>query len=284
MPKQTIVLVNPSELSLENNQIKIVQDEQEYLRPIEDVRCLLIDNHLVHITIPLLNKLSESNVAVVFCNERHLPVSMLLDLDSNNLQSKYIRGQIGCQEPLKKRIWKQIVERKIMNQSLLLEKLNFGHDLLKPYYTNVKAGDTSNREGIAAKIYWKKLFGKDFVRDRIGDAPNNLLNYGYTLLRSFTARAIMDAGLLPLIGVFHKNYYNSFPLADDLLEPYRPFVDEKVFGIFQSGKNEIDKNVKQDILQVFYETATYEEIVSTARTLADIYVGYGNILYYPKLM
>ncbi len=284
MPKQTIVLISPAELSLESNQIKIVQDEQEYLRPIEDVRCLLIDNHSVHLTVPLLNKLSESNVAVVFCNERHLPISMLMDLASNGMQSKYIRGQIDCQQPQKKRIWKQIVEHKIKNQSQLLEKLGYDRNVLKPYYVNVKAGDTSNREGAAAKVYWKKLFGKDFIRDRFGDAPNNFLNYGYTLLRSFTSRAIMDAGLLPLIGVFHRNYYNSFPLADDLMEPYRPFVDEKVFELFQSDKNEVDKSVKQSILQVFYETATYEEIVSTARTLADIYVGDGEILYYPKLM
>ena len=109
---------------------------------------------------------------------------------------------------------------------MLLEKLGIGNDLLKIYYVNVKVGDSSNREGIAAKIYWKKLFGKNFIRDRIGDVPNNFLNYGYTLLRSFTSRAIMDAGLLPLIGIFHKNYYNSFPLADDLMEPYRPFIDE----------------------------------------------------------
>ncbi len=284
MPKQTIILENPADVSLEYNQIKIVQDEQTYYRPIEDVRCLIVDNHSVHITIPLVNKLMDENVLVVFCNERHVPTSMLLDLDSNGMQSKYIRGQLAIQEPTKKRIWKQIVERKIQNQSLLLEKLNKGTGILKQYYTNVRSGDTSNREGIAAKVYWKELFGKEFIRDRIGDVPNNFLNYGYTLLRSFTSRAIMDAGLLPLIGVFHKNYYNSFPLADDLMEPYRPFVDEKVFEIYSAQKKEIDKCVKQDLLQIFYEKATYDEILATARTLAKIYVGEGMVLYYPKFV
>ena len=282
MPKQTIALINPAEVSLEYNQIKIVQEEQTYLRPIEDVRCLLVDHHSVHLTVPLLNKLTESNVAVVFCNERHVPTSMLLDLESNGMQSKYIRGQLTCQEPLKKRIWKQIVERKILNQSLLLEKLNIGICLLKPYYVNVKAGDTSNREGIAAKVYWKKLFGKDFIRDRIGEVPNNFLNYGYTLLRSFMSRAIMDAGLLPIVGVFHRNYYNSFPLADDLMEPYRPFVDEKAFELHSARKVEINKLVKQAFLQLLYDRVTYDELLSTARTLAGIYVGEGKMLYYPK--
>ena len=284
MPKQTIALINPADVSLEYNQIKIVQDEHVYLRPIEDVRCLLIDHHSVHITIPLLNKLSESNVAVVFCNERHIPISMLLDLESNGMQSKYIRGQLATQEPLKKRIWKQIVERKIINQSMLLEKLGIGKDLLKIYYANVKVGDSSNREGIAAKIYWKKLFGKIFIRDRIGDVPNNFLNYGYTLLRSFTSRAIMDAGLLPLIGIFHKNYYNSFPLADDLMEPYRPFVDEKVFELYSKKKVDIDQSVKQELLQIFYDKVSYDELLSTTRTLAGIYIGEGKVLYYPKLV
>lgn len=284
MPKQTIILENPADISLEYNQIKIVQEEQTYYRPIEDVRCLIVDNHSVHVTIPLITKLMDENVLVVFCNERHVPTSMLLDLDSNGMQSKYIRGQLATQEPTKKRIWKQIVERKIQNQSLLLEKLNKGTGILKQYYTNVRSGDTSNREGIAAKVYWKELLGKEFIRDRIGDIPNNFLNYGYTLLRSFTSRAIMDAGLLPLIGVFHKNYYNSFPLADDLMEPYRPFIDEKVFEIYSAQKKEIDKCVKQELLQIFYERATYDEILATARTLAKIYVGEGMVLYYPKIM
>ena len=174
------------------------------------------------------------------------------------------------------------MEHKILNQSLLLEKLNIGVGLLKPYYSNVKSGDTSNREGVAAKEYWKKLFGKEFIRDRIGKEPNNFLNYGYMLLRSFMTRAIMDAGLLPLVGVFHRNYYNSFPLADDLMEPYRPFVDEKAFELHSAKRMNIDKSVKQAFLQLLYDKVTYDQMISTARTLAGVYVGEGKILYYPK--
>jgi len=284
MPKQTIVFINPAELSLDYNRIRIEQEDGVYLRPIEDVRIIIIDNHSVHITIPLLNKLAENNVSVVFCNERHIPTTMLMDLESNGMQSKYIRGQLSVTEPTKKRIWKQIVERKIENQSLLLEKIGHGSQVLKQYYTNVKTGDTTNREAIAAKIYWKILFGKDFIRDRIGETPNNLLNYGYALLRSYMSRAIMDAGLLPLIGVFHKNYYDSFPLADDLMEPYRPFVDETVYDLYTRGKTEIDKSIKQELLQVFYDSITYDDMSLTTHSLAGIYLNERNVVCYPKLI
>jgi len=284
MPKQTIVFINPAELSLDYNRIRIEREDGVYLRPIEDVRIIIIDNHSVHITIPLLNKLAENNVSVVFCNERHIPTTMLMDLESNGMQSKYIRGQLSVTEPTKKRIWKQIVERKIENQSLLLEKIGHGSQVLKQYYTNVKTGDTTNREAIAAKIYWKILFGKDFIRDRIGETPNNLLNYGYALLRSYMSRAIMDAGLLPLIGVFHKNYYDSFPLADDLMEPYRPFVDETVYDLYTRGKTEIDKSIKQELLQVFYDSITYDDMSLTTHSLAGIYLNERNVVCYPKLI
>lgn len=283
MPKQTIIFTNPAELSLDYNRIKIEQENSIYYRPIEDIRVILIDNHSVHITIPLLNKLAENNVSVVFCNDLHIPTAMLMDLDSNGMQTKYIRGQLSVSEPTKKRIWKQIIERKIENQSLLLEKFGYGSQILKQYYTNVKAGDTTNREGVAAKIYWKNLFGKNFIRDRFGVEPNNFLNYGYALLRSYISRAIMDAGLLPLIGIFHKNYYDSFPLSDDLMEPYRPFVDEKVYHLFAQGKTEIDKYIKQELLQIFYDSITYDDMSLTTHSLAGIYRKERNIVYYPKL-
>ena len=229
MSKQTIYITSAAELSVKHNQMHIKTEQQDgCLRSFEDLAAVIVDHHSAHLTVPLINLLSQNNVRVVFCNEQHMPVTMLMDLDSNVLQAKHFRVQLEAGKPLKKQIWKQIVERKIQNQSLLLKKIGKGDDLLAPYHTRVKSGDTTNREGIAAKIYWQNMFGKQFIRDRIGPVPNNLLNYGYALLRSAVARGIMDAGLLPTVGIFHRNYFNSFPLAEDLMEPYRPFVDELV--------------------------------------------------------
>lgn len=199
--------------------------------------------------MPLLNLLAQHNIAVVFCNEQHIPTTMLMDLESNSMQAKHIRAQLEAGRPLCKQVWKQIVECKIRNQSVLLEKLGKGDDPLRRYHSTVKSGDSTNREGIAAKVFWRMLFGPDFIRDRIGLPPNNLLNYGYALLRSVTARAIMDAGLLPMVGVFHRSYYDAFPLADDLMEPYRPFIDEKVYALHKKGDNPVGQNSEKGIVR-----------------------------------
>lgn len=196
MAKQTIYLTSAVDLNVQHNQLHILMADsgKEYLRSFEDIRMIIVDHHSVHITIPLINLLAQNNIGVVFCNKHHIPTTMLMDLDSNCMQTKHFRAQLEAGKIINKQIWKQIVERKIQNQSNLLSKLSLGENLLKPYYTNVKSGDTTNREGIAAKQYWRHLFGEKFLRDRMGPCPNNYLNYGYTLLRSAMARAIMDAG------------------------------------------------------------------------------------------
>ena len=284
LPKQTLYFTHPAELSLHNGQLKIrLSDESEHLRPIEDLRILIIDHHSVHFTVPLLTKLSENNVSMVFCNESHLPVTMTMDFDSNCRQTKYYRGQLEAGLPMKKRIWKQIIEHKIHNQARLLDKLGLDGSCLKPYYSNVRSGDSSNREGISAKVYWRKLFGREFVRDRFAPPPNNMLNYGYALLRSYMARAVMDAGLLPGIGIFHCNYYNAFPLVDDLMEPYRPYVDEQVFALYAVGVCEITRQCKQVLLELFYSELSFDIFSETAHSLAGIYSHTGNYIVYPSL-
>ena len=285
MPKQTIYITSAADLSVKNSQLQITFPDKgtSYLRSIEDLGTLIIDHHSAHLTVPLLNRLAEQNVGVVFCNEQHTPTTMLMDLESNSMQAKHTRAQIEAGKPLRKQIWKQIVEFKIRNQSALLEKLGKGHDPLRRYHTQVKSGDNTNREGIAAKRYWRMMFGEGFIRDRIGMPPNNLLNYGYAILRSAVARAIMDAGLLPIVGVFHRNYYDSFPLADDLMEPFRPFIDEKVFVMHQLGCNDIDTAVKREIIGLFYQELSQDEISATAHSLVRIFEKEGNAMYYPTL-
>ena len=159
--------------------------------PIEDIGFVILEHQQTNITLPLLNALSDNNVAVVFCGDNFMPNAMLMNLDSNKTQGESYRAQIEASEPLKKGLWKQIVEAKIRNQAALLNKLGKNGEVLKPYYTNVKSGDSDNREGVAAKIYWDELFGEDFIRSREGVEPNNMLNYGYTLLRAAVARRLM---------------------------------------------------------------------------------------------
>lgn len=254
MIKQTLYFTLPCSLSMKNSQlvISIKESEQKITRAIEDIGFIVIENQLVSITIPLLNELVQNNVSVIFCDNKMMPKSMLMNLDGNQIQGENYREQINISEPTKKQIWKQIVEYKIKNQSLLLDKICKSGNCLKPYYNNVKSGDTDNREGLAAHIYWKKLLGKNFTRDRNGQSPNNLLNYGYSLLRAATARALVGSGLSPAFGIFHRNRYNSFPLADDIMEPYRPFVDEMVFNIFTNGASELNKESKSNLLRILF--------------------------------
>ena len=285
MPKQTLVFESASELSIKNGLLSIVREgEDEVLRSFEDIQTILIDHHSVSLTIPLLNRLSENQISVVFCNEKHYPQSMLMDLEANSLQTKYFRKQVEASLPWKKQIWKQVVEAKIKNQSELLNGLFQCGDVLQKYYSNVKSGDSTNREGVAANYYWKRLLGKNFVRDRYGVEPNNLLNYGYALLKSAMARALMDSGLMPTLGVFHRNYYDSFPLADDIMEPYRPFVDRRVYQLYMSGKKEVDREVKMALLELFYASLKRDVLTKTTASLVNVFCQTSRVVYYPLLI
>ena len=202
--------------------------------------------------MPLINALADNNVALIFCDEKSMPNAMLQNLDTHSLQCEILNKQIAIGEVLRKNLWKQTIEAKIKNQSKLLMKLGKDGNVLKPYYSNVKSGDADNREGAAARIYWMRLFGYDFVRDRNLPGINSLLNYGYTILRAATTRALMGAGLLPAIGIFHHNRSNAFPLADDIMEPYRPYVDEIVYGMFNDGMTELNQKSKSSLLYVLF--------------------------------
>ena len=247
MLKRTLVFSNPVRLSLRNRQLVLAyKDDPENTTtvPIEDIGVVVVENQQVSVTLPLLNALTENEVQVVFCNATGMPSSMLLGFEGNNLQGETLRNQMSCGEVLKKQLWKQIVESKIRNQSRLLDKVGQEGACLRPYYSNVKSGDADNREGSAARIYFQRLFGADFVRDRTLPGINALLNYGYTILRAAVSRAIVSSGLFPAIGLFHHNRSNAFPLADDLMEPYRPFVDEAVYDLLMQGSMELTKDAK----------------------------------------
>ena len=263
MLKRTLMFMRPATLSMKNAQLVINRREAfEGITtvPIEDIGVVIIDNPMVTLTIPLLNSLSEQNVAVIFCNQKGMPVSMLQNLDTNNTQGLTLRNQLSATEPLKKKLWKQIIEAKIRNQAALLNVYGCDGNILKPLYMSVKSGDTDNREGAAARIYWTRLFGPHFIRDRNQDGVNVLLNYGYTILRGAVARAIAGAGLFPAIGLFHRGRSNAFPLADDMMEPYRVFIDDIVYRLWQEGHEALNKDTKVELLKVLTCATHFDEV------------------------
>ena len=294
MLKRILFFSTPYCLSLRNGQMIIHTREAPDQRksiPIEDIGFVVLDDQQISITLPLLNALSDNNVAVILCGETRMPNAMLMNLDSNRTQGENYRAQIEASEPLKKGLWKQIIEAKIRNQAALLQKLERDGDKLKPYYMNVKSADADNREGIAAKIYWTELFGSEFYRSREGSPPNNLLNYGYTILRAAVARAIMGSGLFPALGIFHRNRYNAFPLADDLMEPYRPYVDEIVYRLYTNGHMQLTREVKGELLRILFVDTRFDKIVRplevgltfTTSSMAKCFAGIQKKVTYPML-
>ncbi len=294
MLKRALFFSTPYCLSLRNGQMVIHTREAPDIQksvPIEDIGFIVLEDQQTSITLPLLNALSDNNVAVIFCGENRMPNAMLMNLDSNKTQGESYRAQIEASEPLKKGLWKQIVEAKIRNQSALLQKLGRDGSKLKPYYMNVKSADANNREGIAAKIYWSELFGTDFIRSRDGLPPNNLLNYGYTILRAAVTRSIMGSGLFPAFGIFHRNRYNAFPLADDLMEPYRPYVDELVYNLHNQGHEQLTKEVKGQLLRILFVDTHFDKVMRpldvgltfTSSSMAKCLSGIQKKIVYPLL-
>lgn len=265
MIKRTLYFGNPSYLSLNSEQLVIRLPDIEkndmlgqclvQTIPIEDIGVMVLDNKQITLTQGLLEKLLENNCSVITCDSSHLPVGLLLPIDGNTVQSERFRKQIDASLPLKKQLWQQTVKAKIINQAILLQKIT-GKKVLNMIRLaeNVRSGDADNMEARAAVYYWKHVFPdiEDFYRDRNGVPPNNMLNYGYAILRAVVARALVSSGLLPTLGIHHHNRYNAYCLADDIMEPYRPYVDELVINIMNEFDDigELTKNIKAKLLGV----------------------------------
>lgn len=241
---------------------KEIEKEDKYLKrkfqkeaiPVEDIGIIILDHHGVSTSQYLISKLLENNVAVIFCNDKHHPTGLLLNLDGNHVQSEKFKAQINSSIPLRKNLWQQTVSSKIHNQASLLREFGITTGNMINWEKQVNSGDTKNYEARAAVYYWKNLFPEEmeFRRDRFGEPPNNLLNYGYAILRAVVARGLVASGLLPTLGIHHRNKYNAYCLADDIMEPYRPFVDKTVCEIINSGYDYYDLNteVKKELLKI----------------------------------
>ena len=287
MIKKTLYFGNPAYLSLRDEQLVIklpevvkndtlperFKQKAEVTKPIEDIGVVVLDNKQITVTSGLLEALLENNCAIITCDSKSMPIGLMLPLYGNTTQNERFRHQLGASLPLMKQLWQQTVKVKIENQAAVLKKCT-GEEMrcMKVWASEVKSGDSDNMEARAAAYYWKKLFPIDgFTRDRDGISPNNLLNYGYAILRAVVARGLVTSGLLPTLGIHHHNRYNAYCLADDIMEPYRPYVDELVYNIVASGMdcNVLNKDLKVKLLMI----PTLDVVISGKRSPLMIAVG-----------
>lgn len=269
MIKKTLYFGNPAYLSLKNSQLLIRLPEVEKndslsesfksravkVIPIEDIGVVVLDNKQITLTHGLMEKLLENNCALITCNSKRMPYGLMLPLAYNITQTERYRNQIEASLPLKKQLWQQTVEAKINNQAHVLSTTT--RSVVKNMHKwriDVKSGDPDNYEARAAVYYWANLFPNidGFIRSREGVPPNNLLNYGYAVLRAVVARSLVASGLLPTLGIHHRSKYNAYCLADDIMEPYRPYVDNLVVEIMQNSSDisEITKEHKSELLNI----------------------------------
>lgn len=258
MIKRTLYFGNPAYLSLRTGQLVVNiagaqgLDDASGINtiPVEDIGVVVLDHKQITVTHGLMEALLENNCALVTCNDSRMPVGLMLPLCGNTTQNERFRQQINASVPLQKQLWQQTIQCKIENQAAVLSQSRAAEvrNMIK-WVSQVKSGDPDNFEARAAAYYWANLFS-DFRRDREGAAPNNLLNYGYAILRAVVARALVSSGMLPTLGIHHHNRYNAYCLADDIMEPYRPFVDQVVVSLFDSGVTELDKQAKITLLSI----------------------------------
>lgn len=293
---RSIYVGNPAHLKLKDKQLKIVDPPTQMIKgsvPIEDLGLLMLDHYQITLTHQLLQELMKNNVVVISCDEKHLPSGAMLPFNGNTQYSERVKVQIQVSEPLKKQLWKQTIESKIKNQAKVLEHLGKYADPMYEYLKEVKSGDTTNMEGIAAQHYWKYLIDYNFLRDRFGEYPNQFFNFGYGVLLSIVARALVDTGLLLVLGIFHRNKYNPYCLASDIMEPYRPIVDLLVMEWLttHSEVEVLNKESKAHILQMATRDVQIEKSVhplivavkNTASSLYKCYTGEKRLIAYPEL-
>jgi CRISPR-associated protein Cas1 len=301
MIKRTLYFGNPATLRLKDKQVQVeirVEDElKTTLIPVEDIGIVVIDNSQIIITSGLIQALQENNVALITCDYRHMPQSLLLPIEGNSVQQERYDNQLAASEPLKKQLWQQTIIQKIKNQAGILNKLSLNSNYLIPLHKNVKSGDTDNCEATAAVYYWQTIFkhinGFRRLTEPESIPPNNFLNYGYAILRGTMARSIVCAGLLPTLGIFHRNRYNAFCLADDLMEPYRPYVDELVHGMYNAFGPVFDMQkehkailLKIPTIDVLIDGEKSPLMIATQRTavsLVKCFEGGQRKLLYPEI-
>lgn len=317
MIKRTLFFSNPTHIFKKNEQLcfainrksETEEEDKVISIPIEDIGVIVLDNKQITLSHAVMDALLQNNAAIITCNDQHMPSGMYLNLDGNYTQTEKFKAQLEASEPLKKQLWQQTVSAKLKNQSKLLqllsqqpyptkrqEQLQEAARWLMNFSREVKSGDADNHEARGAAIYWQNFFSPEmnFRRDRFGEPPNHLLNYGYSILRGVIARGLVASGALPTLGIFHRNKYNAYCLADDIMEPYRPYVDQIVYGIVYSGEDwkELNTSLKAQLLKIPAIDIVIDQersplMVGLQRTTARLlkcFEGESRKMLYPELM
>ncbi len=309
MIKRTLYFGNPAYLSRKNEQLVVrlpevekndtlpneFKKEIQATIPIEDIGVVILDHQQVVITQALMASLLENNVALITCDKTHHPTGLMLNLEGNQLQSAKFKTQLNASQPLIKQLWQQTIKAKITNQAAILKRYGKEASNMMKWADDVRSGDPDNLEARAAAYYWKNIFPKvaEFKREREGIPPNNLLNYAYAIVRAIVARSLVGSGLLPILGIHHRNQYNHYCLADDIMEPYRPFADALVIEIVRNGEDysELSTSIKKQLLGIASVDTMFENerspfmiaVQRTTSSLAKCFEGDATKLLYPKL-
>lgn len=302
MIKKTLCFSNQAFLSCRLKQLVIKTTDTvtgeacEQTRPIEDIGVVVIESQQVTLTSSLISSLLENKVALITCDNKHMPSGLMLPLEGNTLQSERFEAQVGASLPLKKQLWQQTVAAKIRNQASVLaiaNNMEIGNMLA--WASQVRSGDSDNLEGRAAAYYWKNIFDgcQGFVRRQEGEEPNSILNYGYAILRAVIARSLVSSGLIPTLGIHHSNKYNAYCLADDIMEPYRPYVDLLVLDIIK--KHDVSSGISKEIKKSLLSIPTIDVNIGklsrplmvaasmTSASLAKCYLGDIRKIVYPEI-
>lgn len=292
MLKKSILVERKTQINCKLNQLILKNDQREASIPIEDIGFIVIDHPEVYLSITAMNMLIDNNASVIVCDQSHLPNGMFLNLNSHHIQQELFKAQLAASLPLKKQLWQQTIKEKIKNQGLLLQYITEEDNHFDFLRNKVLSGDSSNMEAVAASYYWKSFFESSFKRERFGSYPNNFLNYGYAILRAATARALSSSGLLNTMGIHHRNKYNAFALADDIMEPFRPLVDEQVHYIMAHyEEQELNTTIKAELLHILTRTVYFKEeksplmvgLQKTASSLQQCFTGNRKKIKYPAL-
>lgn len=298
MIKRTLCFAKPAYLSSKKQQlvVRYPGNEEERTVPIEDIGFLVLENHQITISHRLISLLLGNNAAIITCDDQHLPQGMMLNLNASHTQQEHFRVQVEASQALKDRLWRQTIQAKIKNQASLLAQNGVSVDNMNRWAAKVQNGDPDNFEARAAAYHWKSLFTdliQNFKRGRFEGEPNNLLNYGYAILRATVARSLLASGLLPTLGYHHRNKYNAYCLADDVMEPYRPYVDELVLELTRSTDDyqTLTPTLKQKLLQIPVLDVTINGkksplMVAVQQTTASLYQCYAREqkeIKFPKL-
>jgi CRISPR-associated protein Cas1 len=284
--RRTVEFSTPgTRLSVAHRQLVVERPEMpKATLPIEDLGVVIVDDGRASYTQSVFIELLEAGATVMITGRNHLPLGMMLPLDAHHVQTERHRAQIAVSEPTRKQIWRALVSAKLAQQGHVLAHFTGSDAGLLALSKRVRSGDPENLEAQGAQRYWPRLFGQDFRRDREADGINALLNYGYAVLRAAIARAVVAAGLIPSLGVYHRNRSNPFCLADDLFEPYRPFVDWRVrLMLDESGGTPAldDRSTRAALLSLLNETvlvgdrrlAVLPAIEASAASLCRILAG-----------